>query len=275
MLKKQNKKATSVFTFSSNNNLVKSKRSQVTIFVILAIIIVVAIILLFVLFKKNDLSIKPTSSDNPKDFLESCIQSSLEESVDKIITNSGYIQLPQKTKSYKGRDLPYLCYTGNTGEKCYPSEAVWIEHLENEIHLYMNNKVSNCVNQMKADYESKAYQVSVNYKGFAISLVPDKAKVSIDADINIKKADEQRKFSSVEISTFTPLYDMAIIIQKIIYQEAIYCNSDYTLIMRTNTWVSIAKDQTGDDEKVYTVTDTKTGKIMQFALRNCVQPTPK
>ncbi|MBS3073032.1 hypothetical protein J4477_04320 [Candidatus Pacearchaeota archaeon] len=252
----------------------KDKKAQVTIFVILAILIVAAIILLFVLYQKNSLSIKPTSSDNPKDFLESCIQDNLEEAIEKVITNSGYIQLPQKTKSYKGKDIPYLCYTENTNEKCYPSESVWIEHLENEIHNYMNNKVSNCVNQMEDDYKSRAYQVSVNYKGFAVSLVPDKVKVTIDADITTKKADEQRKFSSVEINAFTPLYELAVIVHKIIYQESKYCNSDYPLIMRTNTWVEITKDQTGDDEKVYTVMDTKTGKTMQFALRNCVLPTP-
>ncbi|PIN95510.1 hypothetical protein COU56_01395 [Candidatus Pacearchaeota archaeon CG10_big_fil_rev_8_21_14_0_10_31_9] len=252
-----------------------NKKSQVTIFVILAILIVAAIVLLFVIYKKDNLSIKPTGSDNPQELLESCIQSNLEEAIDKVITNSGYIQLPQKTKSYKGKDIPYLCYTANTNEKCYPSEDVWVEHLEDEIHSYMNDKVSNCVNQMKSDYEAKAYKVSVNYDGFSISLVPDKAKVRIDADITTEKSDEQRTFSSVEITTFSPLYEMAIIIHKIIYQEARYCNSDYPLIMRTNDWVEITKDQTGDDEKVYTVIDTKTVKTMQFALRNCVQPTPK
>lgn len=252
-----------------------NNKGQVTIFIILAIMIVAAIILLFVLYNKNQLSIKPTSTDNPKDFLETCIQTNLEEAIDKIITNSGYIQLPEKTKSYKGRDIPYLCYTANTNEKCYPTEAVWIEHLENEIHNYVNDKVSNCINQMKGNYEAKAYQINVNYKGFVISLVPDKIKVIIDVGITTKKADEQRKFSSVEITTFTPLYEMAILIHKIIYEEAKYCNSDYTLIMRTNLWAEVTKDQTGDDEKVYTIKDTKTEKSMQFALRNCVQPTPK
>ena len=48
MIKKGDKKATRTLTFSSNNNLVKSKRSQVTVFVIIAIVIVVGI----VLFKK-------------------------------------------------------------------------------------------------------------------------------------------------------------------------------------------------------------------------------
>jgi len=261
---------------NSLKNLVfaENKKGQITIFIILAILIVAAIIMVFFLYENNGLTIKPGSSDVPQDFLSSCLNENLEKGVDLVFENSGYIVLPENTKNYNGRNIPYLCYTSEYRLKCIVAEPVLVEHLSDELHSYMKSEVAGCLNLFKEESTSKGYQVNVVNNGFSVSLVPDKVKVNIDGKITLNKAEEQRSFDNFESYVNSPLYEIAVIVHKIIEQEAKYCNSDYVALMRANHWVDITKDQTGDDEKIYTVKDTKSGKSLQFAMRNCVLPTP-
>ena len=256
-------------------NKIKNKRGQITIFVIVAILIVAAIILLFWFYNRTIPEIQPDAGENPQANIEHCINSYVEKDVDKIMENSGYIKKSNLTKNFQGQDIPYLCYIPINYARCIVVEPVLIGHIEKEIYNDMKSKIAGCFAILETEAEKSGYSVNMESgMNFSITLIPGDVKTIIIKKITLSKAGEIKKFNEFEARYHTPLYDMAVIIQEIIRQEGMYCGSDYTNIMRANTWIEIDKFQTGDDNKIYTIKDTRTGKEIKFAIRGCVLNTP-
>jgi len=255
--------------------MLENKKGQLTIFIIIAVIIIAAIIFLFWFFNRMTPITPPSAGENPQVNIEHCINSQVEKSVGKIMNNSGYVKKSNLTKNFDGKDIAYLCYTKSNYARCIVIEPVLIEHIETEIYNDIKNKIDECFINLKTDLEKEGYSVTIESgMGFSINLVPGDVETIINKKITITKADETRKFGEFKINYHTPLYDMAIIIQNIVRQESLYCNSEYTLIMRANPWIEIDKFQTGDDVKIYTLKDIKTKKEIKFAIRGCVLNTP-
>jgi len=254
---------------------IQNKHGQITIFVIIAIIIVAAIILLFWFYNRVIPNVQPSAAENPQLNIEHCINSHVEKSVDKIMENGGYIKKSDLTKKFNGESIPYLCYIKTNYANCIIIEPVLIEHLEKEIYNDIKTKISGCFASLETGLEKKGYSVTMESgMNFSVNLIPGDVKTIINKKITLSKADETRKFDKFEANYHTPLYDMAIVIQEITRQESLYCNSEYTKIMRANTWIEIDKFQTGDDNKIYTVKDTRTKNEIKFAIRGCVMNTP-
>ena len=255
-------------------NLMNNKRAQITIFVILAILIVAAIILMFTLYKGPISENLAKKGQEPNVQISQCVGKHVDEASDKLIENGGYIG-GYLNMSFKYKDVPYLCYTKENYARCIIQKPVLIEHLEKEIYDYIEPKIENCFVLLKEDFENRGYEIQMQDEmSFSVKLISQKAKVNINRKLEATKSDESRKFESFTSTAQTPVYDFAIIVQNIIEQEANYGNSDYVQIMRTNTWADIEKFQTGDDNTIYTITDTKTKKSWRFAVRGNVLNTP-
>jgi len=255
--------------------MIRNKHGQITIFVILAILIVVAIVLIFTLYQNSLLSVTPSVSENPQRFFADCLNVNLQEIVDTLIGNGGYIEVGDPYFDFEYEKVPYHCYTSEDRKQCEIQEPVLITHLEKEIHNALESRVENCFEQLESELEKKGYDVSLDREfDFQVELKPNKAEIIARRKLLFEKSEISRTIREFRVEVNSPLYDLAIIIQEITKQEAKYCNSDYPMIMRMRHWVKIAKFQTGDDNKVYTVTDDKTDKSMRFAVRGCVQPTP-
>ncbi|MBI2628600.1 hypothetical protein HYW74_00775 [Candidatus Pacearchaeota archaeon] len=264
-----------------------NKQGQVTIFIMLAILIVVAIILLFTLYRGPIKTYIEKEVKEPNQNMEQCAGIGVEEAAEKLIDNTGYINLEDarisKAFGYhlgEKDEIPYknytyLCYTPNNYARCIPQEPVIIEHLEDQIHSYIDKKVSDCFAKLKQELESQGYKVTIeNEMNFSVDLIPGAIKTIIKRKVTAEKAGQPRKFSEFISSVESPLYEMAVATQKIIEQEAKYCNSDYILIIRENPDIEIKKFQTGDDNKIYSVKHLNSGKLWRFAVRGCVLNTP-
>ncbi|MBS3091927.1 hypothetical protein J4466_00755 [Candidatus Pacearchaeota archaeon] len=264
-----------------------NKQAQVTIFIILAILLVAAIILLFTLYRGPIKTYQDKQSKEPNQNIPQCLTIGVEEAVEKLLDNAGYINSEDirfsKQFGYnlgEENEIPYknytyLCYTPNNYARCIPQEPVIIEHLETEIQNYINEKIKDCFSKLKQELESEGYKVTLNNEmNFSVNLVPGSARTAVNRKMTTEKSGQERKFTEFVSITESPLYDIAVATQKIIEQEAKFCNSDYLLIMRENPEIEINKFQTGDDNKIYTVKHINTGKLWIFAVRGCVLNTP-
>ena len=272
-----------------DNKIIKkvNRRGQVTIFIILAILIVVAIILLFTLYRGPIKTYQDKQSKEPNQNIPQCAGIGVEEAIEKLLNNAGYVNAEDirfsKQFGYnlgEKNEIPYktyayLCYTPNNYARCIPQEPVIIEHLETQIQDYINDKIKYCFSKLKQDLESEGYKVTLeNEVNFSVNLIPGSARTIINRKMTTEKSDQKKEFKEFISISQSPLYDIAIATQKIVEQEAKFCNSDYLLIMRENPDIEITKFQTGDDNKIYTVKHINTGKLWRFMVRGCVLNTP-
>jgi len=268
---------------------IKNNRGQITVFVIIGIVIVVGILLLFLF--SGRLNPPPSVDDivsaeeQPQESIEQCIGLAVEEASDLLIENGGYI-----TKSYlnvtfiypKGyykqgifEDVPYYCYTQRYRTRCIPQEPVLMEHLKDELEMYLEDKIEDCFDDFERELKRKAYSVNIGEKeSQELILLPGKINIDIEREVVISKSGESKKFTDFSSTTNTRLYDMAEVIQEIVSEEARYCNSDYIQIMRYNTWAKITKYVTQSNIEIYTIKDMASEKEFMFAVRGCVLPIP-
>lgn len=253
-----------------------NKKGQVTIFVITAVIIVVAIIIFFLARGKiiND-SNTTKDAEDPNQYLAECISAYLSEASKLLIEGNGYVGEPPLPFEYKYEKIPYLCFTPNPYSRCITVEPVIIDHLKEELYIYLTPKIEECMAELETDLESDGFSVIISPGGtFTVEIMPRKVEVVLKKEIEINKAGEKKGFNKFTSSAITPLYDFARIIQRITEEEAKYTNSEYENMMISDPWMDINKFVTGDSNKVYTLTDTKTGLSWRFAVRGGVLATP-
>ena len=68
------------------------------------------------------------------------------------------------------------------------------------------------------------------------------------------------------------IYDLAVVSQEIVNQEAKYCNFESVGFMILYPEFNIDRFKTSDLNIVYTVTHKKTDDKFKFAVRGCVMP---
>ena len=250
-------------------------KAQITIFAILAILIIAVIALLFTLYQDPLRRIISGQQQDTTSILEQCVNEHVEIAVNKLLEHGGFLEEPLLFKEFEHINISYLCYTGLYYSRCTPQIPNLIDHLENEISISIGPKIDSCFQDLKNNLESDSYIVNLGTdQDFTIELLSGKARVNIARELTQEKADDSRTFNSFQTNYKTPLYDIGIITTEIIFQEAILCNSDYLQIMRANTDFNIKKIQTGDDNKIYTITYLPSKEFWKFAIRGCVLATP-
>ncbi len=253
-----------------------SKKGQVTIFVIVAVLIV-AVIAIFFLFK---LGVVPTSGsnaeENPEQFLASCIEGGLREKISTILSQGGYISNPLN-KSFKfseekeATDIAYLCYTQNDYLPCINQEALLIQHLKKEIRGGIKKQVRDCFTDLTKSLSKKGYVVDATYKDFEVDLISKKIILKIDAKISLTKKENSIKREKFNLVFNSRFYDLAIVVQEIVSQEARFCNFEQLGFMLFYPEYEIKKFRAGEDI-IYRVKHRKTQEEFKFIIRGCVIP---
>lgn len=250
-------------------------KAQITIFAILAILLIAVIALLFTLYQDPLRRIISGQQKDSSSIFEQCVNEYVEDAVNKLFKHAGFLEESLLFKEFEYNNLTYLCYTGLYYARCTPQIPNMIPHLEREISISIEDKIDSCFQDLKKNLESNSYVVELGTnQEFNVELSSGRVKVNIVRKLTQEKAENTQEFNVFKVNYKTHLYDIGIISQKIISQEASLCNSDYLQIMRANTDFSIQKLQTGDDNKIYTVTYLPSEESWTFAVRSCVLATP-
>lgn len=253
------------------------KSGQVTIFVIVAVIFV-AIVLLFFLFKTGKIpSIIGGTEKDPQVFLENCLEPKIQEAVNLLEKQGGKIK-PQLAKNFKFNDdkefvnISFLCYTSKNYLPCINREPVLINSLEEEINSYISEEIENCFSKWKEGMKRAGYSVEMDGLNYDIELEPKQIILNAERKISASTKEENFQYNEFRIVLRSKIYDLAIVVQEILSQEAEYCNFDIQGFMLLYPEFDIDKFRTSDLNTIYTVQDRKSQEKIRFAVRGCVIP---
>ncbi len=254
------------------------KKGQITIFIIVGIVIVVGI-LLFFLFRKGVIPIPGggKSEENPVSYMESCIEPKIKEAIEIISSQGGYINNNLNIRfkfdeDKEAKNISYLCYNQNYYLSCINQEPMLIQHLKEEIKTYIKKDVENCVRNLKKSLENSGYEVDMNYRDFSIELIPKKVLVTMDMDVTFSKSGETSTRDNFKFAVASRFYDISIVVQEIVSQEARFCNFEQLGYMLFYPDYNIDKFRTGESTTIYSVADRETKEKFRFAVRGCVIP---
>lgn len=247
------------------------KKGQVSIFIIVGIILVATIGLIFLLRSGLVPNAGGDAEKNPNGFLENCIEDKLTETIDAISKQGGYVE-SVLFKGYDDKNISYLCYNKNNYFPCINQEPMLFTHLEEEIHDEIEGTVNACFDSLTSSLEGAGYIVEVSYRGFEANILDKRIEVDFDAELTLTKNEETTREENLKIVFPTRFYDLGIVTQEIISQEAEYCNFNQLGYMLVEPDVKIEKKRLSDSTTIYHLTHKKTMEEFWFAVRSCALP---
>ncbi len=246
-----------------------NRRGQITIFIILAMIIVVVIIMLFLLMKQKNFQVEDI--ENPQAYIDSCTREFTEEAINLLSEQGGDIN-PKPSTMFRGRNITYLCYNANYYEPCIMQRPDLITHIENEITNYIEPKVNNCFNTLKAKLEDKNYDIEIGEMQLQTKLQTGKVVINIDRDFKMTKREETRSFNKFKSIITNPLREITEVTMEIANQEAKYCNFDILGYMIFYPDYDLDKFRPGEGDVIYQIRHIPTNEMFIFAVRSCALP---
>lgn len=254
-----------------------NKRGQVSIFVILAIVGVAMISTVVFVSMSKDPKIKgEKEEENPKDFLENCIEDDLRSVVKQISLQGGYMRnnlsINYRFENESAYNIAFLCYNINHYLPCKIQEPLLINHLEEEIHENIENNVQGCFDNYSSLLDDEGYVVDAKYRGFDVILKSGRLIIDINGNLKLTKSGETTNQENLKIVYRSSLYDLAEVAHEIISQEAVYCNFDKLGYMMIDRNIDIKRKKL-ETATIYQLKDIQSGDKFRFVVRSCKIPT--
>jgi len=272
---KGSKRSNSASNFNiGNDNFLKSKASQITLFVILSILVVIAIILLYIFVIKP--YIDASTMGDPKTFIEKCATDSIKNSEKKIFETNAYPGNMTNYILYRGEKdsekVPYLCTTSLFYEPCINQEPMLIEKIRKYIEENVKKDVGSCFSNLENKLKKGGRNVISGNLTVNIEFGTKAIIANITKDFTISKGSKTETFSVFDAKMNSPLYNLLYTENKIVYFESDLCAFDSVSWMRFNQDIFIKKFSASDQTKIYTLTDKDSEKKIKFAVKTCVLP---
>ena len=255
-------------------------RGQIAIWIIIGIVLVGSILVFFTIDKDAGL-ITPGESESVFDmqsFLDECTAQYTESALELMLPQGGFIA-PTNYRYFNNTKIAYLCENIGYFEPCVNQHPLFIKEIENEIDLEITPKISDCLRQMKFEFENQQGKITFNDETetpeIKVDLNEDVIKIEIEKKTTIEKQGEKRVFEKLTSTVKSPIYNLASIAAEIASQEARYCyfsNDGYSILYpRYNVSRYAISDDFGG-AKIYSIEDSKSGKVMNIAIRSCAIP---
>lgn len=277
MIKKLDRKRIRSCARNYLNHLVSCKRSQMSIFIIIGVLLVGLVALFFLMRQGVIPSIGKSPETNPNSFLETCMNDKIKETIGILLSQGGYITNPLNKKfKFEGEKdysyISYLCYNQNYYLPCINQEPMLIQNIKKETKQYISKDIELCFNDLTSNLNKEGYVVDARYGGFDVDISQNKMTISIDGKLTLTKTDETKKIEKFKISFLTRLYDLAVVSQEIVSQEARFCNFEHLGYMLFYPEFKIDKFRTGDSIIIYNIQHRDSKEKFRFAVRGCVIP---
>lgn len=266
MEKGVSKRGNSQSDFLINNKLLKSNRSQITIFIIIAILLVAVVLLFFFWSDLKGIFV----SVSPEGYLQNCMKEYGGEAL-SIVEKTGGSLNPSNYVLYNNEKVEYLCYINENYKTCVMQQPLLKEHIESEISAYMQPRMKECMNSMKREFEAGGYSISYDNVKMETDLSPGKMKIIMNNSLTISQ-EAVSTFDNFAYSISTRLYDFSMITLSILNWEARYGNSESTSYMTYYPDLKLDKIRRDDGTKIYVLSDRETEESFTFATRSVAWP---
>lgn len=256
-------------TFYFNRGTEIKGRGQTTVYIILAILIVVFGIVLYFIYPRFNSII--SGDTRPGDYMKACVGPSINEGLDLISKQGGYID-PEGYILHEGQRVKYLCYTTHYYRPCYVQQPLLVSHVEGELSEYLESKARECVGELRNYYEERGYDVvGGNNVDVDVSIAPDVVGVTIDAPMTFKR-DTTQEFERFRVGKSSELYSLLMTAVSIIDFESTYGDSEVTIYMQYYPELQLRKNKLIDGSTVYKIKNVKTNEEFTFASRSLAWP---
>lgn len=245
------------------------KRGQAAIFVIVAIVIIVAGVLVYLFVPQ----VQTVFSGEivPGNYLRNCFQEDFQSNLDALSEKGGY-QNPEGYVQFRGSNVKYLCYTSQYYLPCKVQQPLIARNFEIELERITQAKVDECVANLKSEYESKGYEVTLDgATGVGVDFIPDKINVLVTAPMTISKEGTQT-FRAFNIEIPSKMYNLVMIATSIVSYESTYGNTATDIFVQYYPDIDIDKIELEGGTTVFTVRDVISKEEFTFASRSQVWP---
>lgn len=275
MLIWKNKEGISALTFLDSNNLIKSKRSQITIFAIIALILIAGIVVFFAATDYGRGTIERIFKQefDVEGSLTQCISSSeiIENGIKTVLSQGGSLD-PQFYYLYNNTKISYLCYTNENYVTCLNQRPLLIQHVESEISKAIKPGIESCIENLNNQLENRGYKVQRGRLNLSLDLIPENILIKINYPISIERAEQSMSFDGFNIKRKSKAYHLVALSTSILNYEARYGDSEITAYMVLYPKTKVEKLRQGDGTKVYIVSNRDTKETFSFATRSLVFP---
>lgn len=260
------------------------KKGQVTIFIIIAIIIVATVLLYLILREKRQPEPPGGIEENPRAFLEVCLEESVYDSVAILEMNGGFIDPigagARYIRDFKFEDEPnrvnitYLCYTSSNNDPCIRQGGILRPSMEWEIKNYISGDVDNCIANLENSLTEKGYVVRNRYTpgDFEVEILRNRIKLKVNMELSISRADETKTEKEIEFGYNSPLYEIVRAAESIINGEII--NRNFNIASYVFRYPSLLINRTvtlaPDLSSIYTLKLKYSQDMFRFATRSWV-----
>ena len=251
------------------------KRGQVTIFIILAIVIVIGIAAFFILRPSPSAEISPR--ENPLAFIEKCMQDGIDEVLPSVLAQAGFAEIdksPDKSLIYQDKHVHYLCYVEEELTLCTINTPMLKSEMETQLRKATQPKLEGCFAKLKEEFSG--YEYTESNLNYTISISPNNLKATAIKKITVSRDGLSQEFNSFIYETSSPIFDFLLLSNDILVDELSCicgqesCTTDVLELSRFNPYFQISVFVAGNDEKVYTIKDTRSQQEFKFAVRNCI-----
>ena len=246
-----------------------NKRGQVTIFIIIAIVIVALTALVYLI--APSLGISFSSSENPKEFINTCLEEDLYLTAQKISMQGGELE-PEHYLEYENTPITYLVYSSQYGQPGTLKYPLLRQQIKQEIINELNPIIQNCYSSMKTSYEEKGYSVEMNSGQPNIKILPGQIFLETNYTVYLTK-DERRKYENFNVVVNNNLYELLNIVINMIEfaSNPNYCGIEPNLYMNVYPEIKVEEPilSNEEDSHISIVTYRKSGDKFQFAWRSC------
>ena len=247
----------------------EKKKGQVTIFIIIGILIIVLGILIYAFYPQ----IKTTfgfEADNPSAFIQECLEEKIVNDLDMLSLQGGSLE-PEHYILYENEKVEYLCYTNEYYKTCVVQQPMLKNHIEAEIKESIQERVTECFDNLEKNYLGKNYGVELREGGVEIELLPKRVIVTSNRSLILTK-DGTEIYDSFEVIVHNNIYELVSVANSILKWETNLGDSETTTYMNYYHDLKVEKKKQTDGSTVYILTDRNNGNKFQFSSRSIAWP---
>ncbi len=252
-----------------------NRRGQVTILVIIALIIVVLLVFIFGLLKTKSPTVI-SFRENPEAYIEDCVAKSLVKAEQKILDGNGYANISDNYMLYSGNKnsekVPYFCKTSMFYTPCVNQEPMLLEKVRRELESLTKRDAAACFSEISSLIKKDGSEITEGGMNFTIDLQKKYIVADISKNFIITNGESKVVFNKFFSRIPSPLYGLIDTARNIVNYESTLCEFNVVNWERYYRDIAISRFMTGDQTKVYTLTNKDDGKQLSFAIRACVLP---
>lgn len=248
-----------------------SKKGQVTIWVIVTFIIIAGVVLFFLFARKSPIgNIGEGQTSEIEEFLEGCVENSVSETIETILPQGGFVY-PENFKLWNSQNVSYLCRNNEYYRPCINQRPQYIAEIRGEIGKELLVDLETCLEDLEAGVADSGESFEYADPEIKVDLVPGRILINLALESS-SSGEIVETYGEFDFDVQSPIYDLALVAGEIASQESKYCYFEYVGYQLTYPRFRITKDSLSDDTKIYSIEDTRSGQILNIAIRSCANP---